>query len=177
MQAEDTGIWPTQALHGPIHSLAKRVGAESMGGFRPITILPMIYRCWSSLRAAQVLRHIEKHAPPNMLGNLPGRSSPAVWYFLQFHVEQCLYDGEQCSGTVTDLIKAFTGLPREPIFKAAIKIGICPAIIRGWIGAVADTSMSEENQVLVSVVALVFQRGAHCLSVPCAYAIWSSMHT
>lgn len=96
----------------------------------------MIYRCWSSLRAAAVLKHIEALAPPTMLGSLPGRSAPAIWYSLQAMIEQCLQDGDSCSGVVTDLIKAFNGLPREPIFRAAIQIGISPQIIRAWVGAV-----------------------------------------
>ena len=135
-QAESTGVWPTQALQGAVHALAKQEHAETTEQFRPITILPFIYRCWSSLRAKQVLRHIENIAPPTMLGNLPGRSSPAVWYQLQSMIERCLYDGEQCNGTVTDLIKAFNGIAREPVFHAAIHIGISPEIVRAWVGAV-----------------------------------------
>ena len=134
--AERTGQWPHQLLHGAVRSLAKRPDAESTGDFRPITILPMIYRCWSSLRAAAVLKHIEALAPPTMLGSLPGRSAPAIWYSLQAMIEQCLQDGDSCSRVVTDLIKAFNGLPREPIFRAAIQIGISPQIIRALIGAV-----------------------------------------
>eukprot|EP00435_Cladocopium_sp_Y103_P027033 s874_g6.t1 len=140
MQAESSGIWPQQALHGAIHSLAKRENAETTGDYRPITILPIIYRCWSSLRAAEVLRHVEKLAPPTMLGNLPGRSSPAVWYHLQSLIERCLYDGDSCHGVVTDLIKAFNGIPREPTFHAAIHVGICAPIIRAWMGAVTGVT-------------------------------------
>ena len=136
-KAENTGVWPQQALHGAIHSLAKKADASQVGDYRPVTILPLIYRCWSSFRAAEVLRYIARVAPSTMYGNMLGRSSPAVWYQLQARIEQCLYDGESCSGVVSDLIKAFNQLPRGPIFHAAVQIGIHPRIVKGWLGAVS----------------------------------------
>ena len=87
--------------------------------------------------ALKVLRHIESIAPPTMLGSLPGRSSPAIWYSLQSMIEQCLQNGESCSGVVIDLIMSFNGLPREPVFRAAIRIGVHPRIVKAWVGAVA----------------------------------------
>eukprot|EP00435_Cladocopium_sp_Y103_P002091 s1587_g1.t1 len=139
-RAEETGEWPCQALQGAIHSLAKCPDADSVDKFRPVTILPLVYRCWSSIRSKEILRHIEAIAPPSMMGNLPGRSSPAVWWQLQSLVERSLYDGSPCTGIVSDLIKAFNGLPRYPLFEIAVHIGICPGIVRAWASAVSQVT-------------------------------------
>lgn len=52
---ESTGVWPEQLLHGAIFSLQKTPDAESVDGYRPITILPLVYRTWSSLRGREML--------------------------------------------------------------------------------------------------------------------------
>eukprot|EP00435_Cladocopium_sp_Y103_P013434 s711_g3.t1 len=92
-RAETAGEWPSQALQGAVHSLAKCVDAESVNQFRPVTILPLIYRCWGTIRSREILQHIASMAPSSMMGNLPNRSSPAVWWYLQSLIERCLYDG------------------------------------------------------------------------------------
>ena len=56
---------------------------------------------------------------------------------LQADLETAMSQGRRQSGIVTDLIKAFNGLPRTPIFAAAIKLGIDGRIVRGWASAVA----------------------------------------
>eukprot|EP00438_Fugacium_kawagutii_P032771 Skav206040 [mRNA] locus=scaffold1314:836404:840515:- [translate_table: standard] len=48
--AEQHGEWAPQLMHGSIHSLAKVEDAEEVGQYRPVTILPLIYRCWSTIR-------------------------------------------------------------------------------------------------------------------------------
>eukprot|EP00435_Cladocopium_sp_Y103_P066311 s31_g28.t1 len=135
-KAEQTGKWPSQALNGAIHSLAKRENSELVGDYRPVTILPLIYRCWGTIRAREILAHLETIAPPSMLGHMPHRSAPDLWYNLQSMIEQNLYDGAACNGLVTDLIKAFNCLPREPLFVAAIQVGIPAEIVRAWAAAV-----------------------------------------
>ena len=135
-EAERSGQWPVQALNGAIHSLAKRATSEFVGDFRPVTILPLVYRCWGTIRSKEILSHLEKVAPPSMLGHMPKRSAPELWYHLQSVVEQSLYDGAAGSGLVTDLVRAFNCLPREPIFHAAIQIGVPANIVRAWAAAV-----------------------------------------
>ena len=135
--AEQKGEWPEQLLHGAIHALAKVPSAETVSQFRPITILPNIYRCWATIRSRQTLRFLEKVAPPTMLGNMPGRTTAEIWWTLQSELEASMSQGLKKSGLVTDLIKAFNGLPRMPIFAAAIKIGVDGRIVRGWASAVA----------------------------------------
>ena len=136
-QAEEQGRWPEQLLHGAIHALAKVPSAETVQQFRPITILPIIYRCWATIRSRQSLQFLSEVAPPSMLGNMPGRTTAEIWWTLQADLETAMSQGRRQSGLVTDLIKAFNGLPRTPIFAAAIKLGIDGRIVRGWASAVA----------------------------------------
>eukprot|EP00438_Fugacium_kawagutii_P036189 Skav232976 [mRNA] locus=scaffold1735:439408:443451:- [translate_table: standard] len=130
--AEDTGVWAPQLMHGSIHSLAKLEGAEEVGQFRPVTILPLVYRCWSTVRSCEILRFLSTVVPTSMYGNLPGRASMNVWWELQAQLEMCMYQQVPCSGIVTDLIKAFNCLPRAPLFHAARKVGISEPIVRAW---------------------------------------------
>ncbi len=136
--AEQSGQWPEQLLHGAIHALAKVPSAETVQQFRPITILPIIYRCWATIRSRQALKHLGKVAPPTMLGNMPGRTTAEIWWTLQADLEASMTQGLKKTGVVTDLIKAFNGLPRTPIFAAAIKVGIDERIVRGWASAVSQ---------------------------------------
>ena len=131
-EVEHTGAWPEQLLHGAIYSLAKVPNAQEVGQFRPVTVLPMMYRIWSSIRSRQILAHIGNLAPPTMLGNMPHKDAPTFWWQLQLEVEDALLTGTPMSGVTTDLVKAFNGLPREPIFHAARKLGLPQGVLRAW---------------------------------------------
>ena len=134
---EISGNWPEQLLHGAIHSLAKVPNAEEVGQFRPVTVLPMMYRVWSSIRSRQILAHLGIVAPPTMLGNMPHKDAPTFWWQLQLEVENAQLTDMPMAGVTTDLIKAFNGLPREPILHAARKLGIPDCILRAWKAAAA----------------------------------------
>ena len=139
-KAEASGEWPEQAMHGAIHALAKKPEAATVTEYRPVTVLPLIYRCWATIRAKEMLAFIATIAPPEMMGNLPGRSSPQVWYSLQAMIERSLYEDGSQNGMVTDLVAAFNGLPREPIFRAAVQIGVSSQVVRAWAAAVTGVT-------------------------------------
>ena len=134
--AEATGIWPNQMMEGAVFNLAKVDKAEGVNDFRPITILPLPYRCWASYRAKSILKFLEDKVPTGLKGNMPGQSSVAIWWQLQSRIEDAQYNQEHITGCVTDLIKAFNLLPRDPIFAVATRLGIDPGIIRAWKGAI-----------------------------------------
>ena len=72
---ESTGEWPEQLVHGAVHSLQKVPDACRVSQFRPITILPVVYRVWSSIRCKQLIRHLQQFAPPGIYGNVTGKSA------------------------------------------------------------------------------------------------------
>lgn len=67
---EQTGLWPDPLLHGGVFSLDKRPGANQVHDFRPITILPMVYRVWSTIRSRELIAYLSGLAPTRLFGNV-----------------------------------------------------------------------------------------------------------
>lgn len=139
-KAEQTGIWPIQLRHGVVHSLQKTAQAATIHDYRPITIYPFPYRIWSSLQSKHVLQFISTHAPPGLQGNRIGASTIAIWWKNQAMIETLMFDGAPAQGYVLDLTKAFNTLPREPVFRAAVHIGIEGTLLKAWMGFVATNT-------------------------------------
>eukprot|EP00438_Fugacium_kawagutii_P028053 Skav235471 [mRNA] locus=scaffold1269:186149:190810:+ [translate_table: standard] len=129
---EQTAKWPKQFLEGAVYSLAKITDAEQVSHYRPITVLPMLFRIWSTIRARTILRHIATLAKDSMKGNMPAQTSVSIWWKLQQEIENCHYDGTELTGTVADLVKAFNLLPRKPVFHMARRIGVPEGFVRTW---------------------------------------------
>lgn len=134
--AEAQGQWPLQLVQGSVHALEKCDHADEVSQFRPITVMPLLFRCWGSLRAKQVLAHVTAIAPSHLVGNIPGRTATSLWWRLQAQIESSLYADVRCVGYVADLIKAFNLIPRDPVFNIAIHVGVAPRIVRAWASAV-----------------------------------------
>ena len=131
--AETQGLWPQQLLTGIISSLAKTPGATKVSHYRPICILSLCYRTWSSLRCKEALRHIAKFAPPGLLGNLPGAGASDSWYSILLQIEQAYRNGTELCGVAVDLVKAYNMLPRLPVAAFAKMRGIPDSILTPWI--------------------------------------------
>ena len=137
-QVELTGQWPMQMLDAFVIALEKQLGADQVNQFRPIVILPVCYRTWSSIRARQILEHLAPHAPATCLGNLPGRSANQVWHKLMVDIELGHAQGSDHSGGVIDLVKAYNLLPRIPVMQVMHRLGVHPQILRAWGGRLWD---------------------------------------
>ena len=134
--AERCGRWPTQALVGIITALAKVPGASRVQQFRPITVLSMVYRVWSTIRARQALSYLGRLAGPQVVGNLPGKTAGQVWFSLQRRLEQAQIYDRPLVGMVADLVNAFNVLPRIPTWILCNAMGLADGLIRAWAGAV-----------------------------------------
>ena len=134
--AEHTGSWPLQLLEGIVSSLEKIPQASRVSDFRPICVLSLVYRVWSSIRAKAALAHLAKHAPPGMFGTLPGCDSSDVWMSLQLAVESSHRSGVALYGISADLTKAFNMLPRLPVLGLARLCGLPDTLIRPWLSAI-----------------------------------------
>lgn len=139
-KAEDEGIWPLQLCQGAVHSLQKTEVAESVHEYRPITVLPAAYRVWSTIRGRQLLRYLEHFVTEDMYGSIKGRSAVTMWYNLQLQLEQGMIDQENQVGAILDVVKAFNCLPRMPLLRAAIALGVHPSLIRAWVGMLTNLS-------------------------------------
>ena len=124
--------WPQQLTTGFVIALEKIPGASATGQFRPITLLPIVYRLWGSIRAKELLQHLCQFAPATCTGNLPGRQASQVWYTIMSDIERSQLEAGQMSGAVLDLIKAFNLIPRVPVFGILKLLGICPQVAIAW---------------------------------------------
>lgn len=48
-------VGPEQLLHRVVYALQKRDSAEVVSDYRPVTIFPLPYRCWSSIRGRSAI--------------------------------------------------------------------------------------------------------------------------
>lgn len=132
---EQGAKWPQQAVTGFVVALEKTYGARTVDQYRPITIFSVVFRTWGSIRAKQILRHLEPLAPCTCTGNLPGRNATQVWNGIQATIEDVLYSGQSIGGAVLDLVKAFNLLPRIPILTIMEHLQVSPRILRAWANA------------------------------------------
>ena len=124
--------WPAQMLIGLIMNLDKENGKEGVHAFRPICVLSIVFRTWSSIRTRQLLRQISGAIARGAYGYLPMRESKEVWLSTQASIERALLRQEDLLGFSTDLVAAFNTLPRAPVFLAASRIGIPDFLIHAW---------------------------------------------
>ena len=75
--------WPDQLLEAFVIALAKQDDSHTAGQFRPIVLLPTIYRCWSSIRSRQLLEQLDGYIHEDAFGFIPGRETMQVWLPLQ----------------------------------------------------------------------------------------------
>ena len=109
--------------------------ASQVAQYRPITIFSVAYRCWSSIRAKQLLTHLSQFAPPSCAGNLPHKSTCDVWYSILSAIEMSHHTGQELAGSVVDLVKCFNLLPRFPVLKVMQPFGVANEILCGWASA------------------------------------------
>ena len=133
--AESTGIWPEALRHGIIRSLAKVDDALSASQTRPIQVLSITYRVYTSIRTKQILPLLAPRLHPAITG-MKGKGPDAIAWTTHQLIETALIDGSSLVGTILDLTKAFDHLPRLPLWRHGLRLGIPPAVIRAWAGAV-----------------------------------------
>ncbi len=129
---EEAGQWPIQLCTGFVHPLPKKADAIKVGDFRPIIIYSTIYRSWASLRARSILQHVATFADGHQFGFLPTCETTEIWMVLQGLIELSHMSGEVKCGYVTDVVKAFESIPRQPVFDLCLQLGVDPIVIRLW---------------------------------------------
>lgn len=176
---EVTGSWPQQLLHGAIFSLQKSPQAESVDGYRPITILPLVYRVWSSLRGREMLQHLQSFLPGTLCGSANKQSAMSVWYAVQAQIEQSFLDEASLCGAIADITKAFNCLPRVPLVGAAVITGVASEIVRPWMGMLTGLQrhFMVRNQISRGVTSTTGFAEGCCLSVGAMLLANIALHT
>ena len=134
--AEQTGRWPQQLLVGIVTSLAKTESATEVKHFRPITVVALAYRVWSSIRTKKVLKHLAAVAPAALSGALPGKSASK-------HLGGSLSSKLNTHWSLMSPFPGFLWIWLKPlmlclgiVFAFGLRAGIPLAVVRGWAGAV-----------------------------------------
>ena len=159
--------WPAQLLEGLVCALDKGTGRQDANGFRPIVLYSVIYRCWSGIRARQLLRRLRDKLPPDLLGFVPGHETCELWYGTQMQVELCCQGGLDYCGRPTDVVKAFNQLPRPPVFHIAKRVGIPEQVTRPWQLFLAGMTRRPEvrDQVSHPLLSVTSSEGGPALSL------------
>ena len=124
--------WPRQLLEGLVIGLAKISSPEMPQHFRPIILLSMIYRTWSSIRGRQMLRSLSHVIHDDTYGSVPGREPMMIWFALQAQIEHCLQTGNALCGVSTDIVKAFNCIQRQPLFALCDHLGFSQRLLAPW---------------------------------------------
>ena len=129
---ESNSQWPSALLAGFAHPLPKKADAQYVGDYRPIIIYSTIYRSWASFRARAILRHLSTFVDGHQFGFLPGYEAAEIWLLLQGLIENAHLHGDVRCGFVTDIIKAFESLPRDPVYFLCEWLGVPPRVLGLW---------------------------------------------
>lgn len=128
--------WPQSCVLGLISSLQKHDRAKTAADYRPICVFSLIYRCWASYRAKEMLNWLAMISPPTLMGSCPGRDASMVWYQIAGLIEEGNLHDSSCAGLIADLTKCFNNLPRIPVMLLARKYGIPSQLCRTWQAAI-----------------------------------------
>ena len=124
--------WPRPMLEGFVLAHCKHNGKTDTGGYRPLCLYSMVYRCWAGLRARQALQWIGRYISAAAHGFLPGKESAQVWYGLGAQIELAFQGEESLCGFSVDFARAFNTIPRQPLFETATWLGLPAALTTPW---------------------------------------------
>eukprot|EP00435_Cladocopium_sp_Y103_P072441 s1543_g40.t1 len=125
--------FPDHFMHGLVCPLAKTDEIPRNDQTRPITLLPQIYRLWSSVLCLQVTRVLCAWIPMDVTGLLPRRGASMTAYATQFAIEQPRQGPNTLSGLTLDIRKCFNCIKWRFAFHAMLALGIPRAILVIWI--------------------------------------------
>lgn len=135
---EQGTAWPLGLTTGLISAIEKVPEAASPAQFRPITVLSLVYRVWSSIRARQLLDWLSHLAPEGLSGNRKGHSTAQVWWSISAQLEATWYEESALSGAIGDIVKCFNNLPRVPILTIAKRLKVSKQLIIPWFHAISQ---------------------------------------
>ena len=132
--AEQCGEWPAQLTAGRVISLAKSAQPRSAADFRPITVLSLGYRLWSSFHSRNIIAAIDEWLPPGLHGSCVGGHAGQVWHSILLSIEKSHDCGTPLAGVVGDIVKAFNCLSRPVIFELAGMLRLHIHVLTAWAG-------------------------------------------
>ena len=123
---ETTGTWPQGLLDADIAMIPKADGDSTPLGQRPLSVLPVVYRLWASLRLGHLRGWVEGWLPAWVFGLGNGLSSVEAWFSTALDIEEVLSGtgGDQLHVMVADVIKPFDTVERSILDCALGRLGL-----------------------------------------------------
>ena len=125
-KVEDFGVWPDGLLDAYIAMIPKSDGDATPLGQRPLSVLPVVYRLWASIRLGQLADWFQSWVPASVFSAGGGRGSVEAWYTSAFDIEEVL-SGAADSHVhlfVADVVKSFDTVDRGILDQVLSSIGL-----------------------------------------------------
>jgi len=130
---EVAGCVPTAWQPGDVTLVPKTEEVGDQGNLRPITVMALLYRLWTSLRLRVTLFDWEEAYLQRLGANLKGcrreASAKELTWGLGIYAEKAMWEGKPVMAVLYDLIKAFNSLPRELVWAMVRKLGFPETIL------------------------------------------------
>ena len=114
-------------------SLPKKEDVSEPSETRPITILPSVYRLWTTVFSQVAMKEAHNRLPRELTGLIKGRGGPDSMYDLAIAIEKSHNEGQALSGLTLDLTKAFNQFPREKVASILKYLGLPKHVVHSWI--------------------------------------------
>ena len=123
---ETTEVWPQGLLDAFIAMIPKADGDSTPLGQRPLSVLPVVYRLWASLRLGHLREWVEGWLPASVFSLGNGLSSVEAWFSTALDIEEVLSGtgGDQLLVMVADVTKSFDTVDRSILDCALSRLGL-----------------------------------------------------
>ena len=108
---ETSGVWPQGLLDAYIAMIPKADGDSTPLGQRPLSVLPVVYRLWASLRLGHLREWVKGRLPRSVFSLGNGLSSVEIWFSVALEIEET--GGDQLHVVVADVIMSFDTVDRS----------------------------------------------------------------
>lgn len=138
--AELCGCWPRQLAVGRVASIAKTPTPTGAADCRPITVLSLGYRVWSSFHSRNLIAALDPWLPAGLFGSRLACHSGHVWSSILLAIEEANECAIPQAGVVCDIEKAFNCLSRTVVFAIATLLQMPMNVLTGWAGMLTQVS-------------------------------------
>ena len=129
---EDGGEWSEALLYSvvPLFPKAGQSAAEGADRQRPITLMSIWYRAWSSARYRYLWPWVKEWIAEELRGGIPAGEAHDSSIRVALEVERSLLSGVPLCGAELDESECFDSIIRELIWGSAEAIGAPPGLIK-----------------------------------------------
>ena len=131
-------------------SIPKKEEISEPSDTRPITILPSIYRLWTSVFSQVAMKEAQKILPQELTGLIKGRGGPDSMYDLSLAIEKSHGTGQALSGLTLDLTKAFNQFPRAKVASILKYLGLPANIVKSWMSSLGNMNRHFDHRGWIS---------------------------